>query len=269
MKIKDYKLFLESSQTEKSVKEICEEYRIKNWSINSEGLVDVDGGVYLSVKGLTKIPLKFGNVTGDFDCNDNLLTSLEGSPREVGGSFYCASNQLTSLEGAPENLSGNFYCCDNQLTTLEGSPKEVGGYFNCSSNKLTTLEGGPKEVGGYFNCSDNQLTSLEESPKSVGHDFICSYNKLASLKGGPEVVIGSYYAHNNQVTSFEGFPDDFDEDFSFYGNPVQDILNQFPPNLWVKAIHLINDYDAIWRGEVIPERLEMVREKLGITNENN
>lgn len=38
MKIKDYKLFLESLQTEESVKEICERYGILNWSLNSEGL---------------------------------------------------------------------------------------------------------------------------------------------------------------------------------------------------------------------------------------
>lgn len=47
-------------------------------------------------------------------------------------------------------------------------------------------------------------------------------------------------------------------------NPVGEILEQFPINLSVKAIHLINDYDAIWQGEVIPERLDMVKEKLGL-----
>ena len=37
---------------------------------------------------------------GDFDCSDNLLTSLEGAPKEVGVKFYCSDNQLASLEGA-------------------------------------------------------------------------------------------------------------------------------------------------------------------------
>lgn len=268
MRIKVYKMFLESHQTEESVRKICERYGINNWSINSEGLVDVDDSVDLYYQGLSKLPLKFGKVTGLFNCSENRLTSLEGAPKEVGGYFGCSNNKLTTLEGGPEKVGGSFYCYNNQLITLEGCPKEVVKSFDCSSNKLTSLEGCPKEVKS-FDCSYNQLTSLEGGPYKVGGYFKCYNNQLTSLVGGPQIVIGEYYAQSNKIVSFEGFPDDFDEDFSFYGNPVQDILNQFPPNLWVKAIHLINDYDAIWRGEVIPERLEMVREKLGITNENN
>lgn len=123
MKIKGYKLFMESHQTEESVRRICNKYGIENWSINSDGLVDVDG---------------------------------------------------------------------------------------------------------------------------------------------PEVVLGDYYLRDNKINSFEGFPDDFEGRIDFENNPVQKILDQFPINLRVKAIQLINDYDAIWRGEVVPERLEMVKEKLGI-----
>jgi len=35
---------------------ICEEYGIKNYTINSDGSIDVDGGVDLSWRGLTKLP---------------------------------------------------------------------------------------------------------------------------------------------------------------------------------------------------------------------
>ena len=38
---------------------------------------------------------------GSFDCRNNNLTSLEGSPKIVKGDFYCANNKLTSLEGIP------------------------------------------------------------------------------------------------------------------------------------------------------------------------
>jgi hypothetical protein len=48
----------------------------------------------------------------------------------------------------------------------------------------------------------------------------------------------------------------------FNNNPVQSVLDQFPDHLRVKAIRLIIDYDAIWNGEVIEERLEMVKDKL-------
>lgn len=202
--IKSYKNFLiersDQSDGVESISDICEKYGIDNWSINSEGLVDVYGSVNLHSLSLTKLPLNFGIVTG------------------------------------------TFYCYNNQLTSLEGSPREVGGGFWCSYNELTTLEGAPKKVG----------------------NFDCSYNGLTSLIGGPQVVLGKYYANNNQITSFEGFPDDYEGEVYFTNNPVQKILDQFPEELWIKAIHLINDYDAIWNGEVVEERLEMVKEKLGL-----
>jgi hypothetical protein len=139
------KLFEEYS----SIDKICKKYRIKNYSINTDGTVDVDGDVNLSDKRLKKLPLKFNRVGGDFYCHYNELTTLEGAPKVVGGDFYCSYNQglpwfwlgtLTTLEGSPKEVGGDFYCDNNQLTTLEGSPKEVGGDFICSSNPL------PKEV---------------------------------------------------------------------------------------------------------------------------
>jgi len=261
MKIKSYNLFLESVD---SIKSICKKYGITNYTINSDGSIDVDGDVNLYFKGLTKLPLKFRRVTGYFDCRNNQLNSLEGSPKEVGSHFDCSRNQLTSLEGSPKEVGGNFYCRNNQLTSLEGCPNSVGGDFYCSRNQLTSLEGSPKSVG-YFSCSYNQLTSLEGGPLSVG-SFACSNNQLTNLIGGPEVVLGSYYASRNQITSFEGFPDDFEGEFDFTINPVQDILDQFPDNLRIKAIPLIIDYDAIWNGEIVPERIEMVKDKLGLIN---
>jgi hypothetical protein len=64
------------------------------WSINPDtGFVDVDGCIYMSNMGLNEIPLKFGELTGDFDCSDNKLISLEGAPKLVNGYFYCSYNQ--------------------------------------------------------------------------------------------------------------------------------------------------------------------------------
>jgi hypothetical protein len=165
------KLFEEYS----SIDAICKKYGIKNYTINPDGTVDVDGNVNLF--GLKKLPIKFGKVSGRFDCSYSQLTTLEGSPKEVGGWFNCSYNQLTTLEGAPK-VVGNFDCRNNQLTTLEGAPKVVGGGFNCYNNQLTTLEGAPKEVGGNFYCGSNKLTTLEGSPKVVGDGFDCYNNPL-------------------------------------------------------------------------------------------
>ena len=97
---------------------ICNKYVITNYTINSDGSIDVDGNVDLAGSGLTKLPLKFGNVTGNFYCNNNKLTTLEGSPKEVGGGFYCQFNQLTSLKGGPIKVGGGFDCRNNKLPKL-------------------------------------------------------------------------------------------------------------------------------------------------------
>jgi hypothetical protein len=166
----------EYNNYDNQVAEICKKFGIRNWSIR-DGLVDVDGNVGLWNKGLNKLPLKFGRVSGYFDCNNNNLTSLEGAPKEVGGYFSCGWNNLTTLEGAPKEVGGNFSCRYNKLTTLEGVPKEVGGNFSCSYNKLTTLEGAPKEVGGNFYCRNNNLTTLDHMPNVRG-DIYISNNPL-------------------------------------------------------------------------------------------
>ena len=41
------------------------------------------------------------------------LTSLKGSPKEVGGNFNCSHNNLKSLEYSPKKINGNFYCRNN------------------------------------------------------------------------------------------------------------------------------------------------------------
>jgi hypothetical protein len=152
---------------------ICEKYGIKNYIINDDGTVDVDGDVDLSDKKLTIIPLRFGKVSGNFYCHDNKLTSLEGCPKWVGGYFACSFNQLTSLKGGPEFVGGNFSCCYNKLTSLEGAPKVVGGDFYCYCNKLTTLEGFPKAYGD-FDCHGNPLPQeIIDNPKA----YLKQYNR--------------------------------------------------------------------------------------------
>ena len=133
-----YLKLYEGFQSEEEVSKICKEFGIKNWSINSDGLVDVNGNVDLDDKGLTKIPLKFGYVSGYFLCSDNQLTSLEGSPERVGGNFDCDNNQLTSLEGCPRSVGRNFNCFSNQLTSLEG-PRYIEGKFYCSDNPMENV----------------------------------------------------------------------------------------------------------------------------------
>ena len=138
---------------------ICQKYGITNYTINSDGSIDVNS-VFLYDRGLHELPLKFNKVSGYFNCANNQLESLEGAPKWVGGNFNCANNLLTSLVGSPKWVGGSFDCDNNKLVTLEGAPKRVGTNFYCSNNQLTTLEGAPKSVGTYFNCDKNPLPQL-------------------------------------------------------------------------------------------------------------
>ena len=165
------------SKKDYDIKDLCEFYGIENYTINPDGLVDVDGGVDLNKFTLKKLPFKFGKVTGHFDCSNNNLTSLQGAPTSVGGGFICSNNNLTSLQGAPTSVVGSFFCTENNLTSLQGAPTSVGGSFYCSNNNLTSLQGAPTSVGVFFICSNNNLTSLQGAPTSVGRNFYCKNQK--------------------------------------------------------------------------------------------
>ena len=131
------------------IDKICQKYGIKNYTINDDGLIDVVGNVNLYNQGLTELPLTFNNVSGWFDCGENFLTSLKGSPRWVGGEFYCGENRLTSLEFSPEY---------------------VGGYFNCKNNKLTDNYCIAEIMGNFFTTLDQDGLVLNEYGKSTNYN---------------------------------------------------------------------------------------------------
>ena len=110
--------------------------------------VKVIGDVKLFNLNLTKLPINFTEVSGNFLCEYNQLTTLEGAPKEVGGDYCCSHNQLTSLVGAPRKVGMDFYCSYNELTTLVGAPKYVGMDFYCLNNPLNSTKGKPEFIGG-------------------------------------------------------------------------------------------------------------------------
>lgn len=160
----------------REINKICKRYDINNYTINSDGSIDVNGNVYLYYKGFTKIPLKFNKVSGSFICSNNNLISLEGCPKEVGGEFDCNDNQLTSLEGSPEEIGDDFYCSHNPITTMKGVTKIIKGNFMCS------------------NC---KLESLNFCPEAQYYDF--TYNKIKNFNGFPEFNNSNVDFHGNDV----------------------------------------------------------------------
>ncbi len=103
----------------------CHKYNIFNYKINKDFSITVRGTVNLSNTPITRLPLRFHRVTGDFICYRCQLTTLEGAPKYVGGEFDCRDNQLTSLEHSPIEVKEGFYCEHNPITSLEHLPKGI------------------------------------------------------------------------------------------------------------------------------------------------
>ena len=141
MKLLRYKNFIKESKEDidyisGDIKRKCKKFGIKNYTINEDSTIDVDGNVYLRNKGLTKIPLKFGKVSGYFDCSFNKLISLSGAPLSVGRGFYCFNNQLKSLSGISGRISGGIYCYNNQLRDVKGVKDGWLGEFSVVGNPV-------------------------------------------------------------------------------------------------------------------------------------
>lgn len=155
-----------------------EKMNITNYTINEDLTVDVNSFVYLSNQNLKSIPIQFRVVEGDFDCSQNELTSLLGSPIKVAGDFNCSENKLKTLKHSPKEVGLDFVCLKNELITLNG--------FNCMSIKN-------------FYCSENQLTDLQYGPKIITGVCDYSYNLINTLKYAPELVKNQLRLLGNQI----------------------------------------------------------------------
>ena len=149
---------------------ICKKYGIENYTINNDGSIDVYGDVNLYSKKLTKLPVKFRNVSGRFDCYNNNLTTLEGAPQSVLGSFYCNRNNLTTLEGAPKSVGGNVRCGGNPFDVIRKMFTNSEEFFN-ANNEWEFFAGGNKIRKLRF--KEALLDYDKELPESIpGYEYI-------------------------------------------------------------------------------------------------
>lgn len=145
----------------RKVSKILEELNIENYHINDDLSVDVNGSVNISEENITKIPVQFNFINGDFDCGYNLLSTLKG---------------------VPKNISGNFICCNNNLFDMEYSPEVVGGSCDYSNNNITSLLNSPKNIGTYLNVYKNNLLSLKNNIEELNNIIISDkYNYPINL----------------------------------------------------------------------------------------
>lgn len=163
---------------------ICKKYNIKNYTINSDGTVDVDGDVNLYKKGLTELPLRFGKVTRSLNCASNNLETLEGSPHWVGIDFECRDNRLTSLKGSPQYVGKDFSCSVNRLNTLECGPNVVLGSYWCNDNIIINFKGFPEDFDllSYINFNKNPVNVLlKDIPDDKINKFIYWCNEYDAI----------------------------------------------------------------------------------------
>jgi hypothetical protein len=161
------------------IEDLCERYKLKNYIINSDDTVDVNGDVDLGLGSAKTMPLKFGKVFGKFNCQLNYLTTLEGCPNYVGDGFDCSENYILTLEGCPKYVGNGFSCTKNNLTTLKGIEKcEIIGDFWCYDNPkippenyiyiLTAKIGGNiytgnQEIDNILNTYKNEVKYLHKA----------------------------------------------------------------------------------------------------------
>lgn len=106
----------------------------------------IEGDVVLPKK-TTKLNYANVIVRGAFDCSDTKITSLIGSPKEVGGDFSCMYTEITSLIGVSKHVGGNFSCAScSYLTSLEDCPNYAGGDFDFFDTKITSLQNIHKQI---------------------------------------------------------------------------------------------------------------------------
>jgi len=177
--------YLRLFESFENIDEICKEYGITDYTINSDGSIDVDNYVNLGFKNLTKSPLKFNKVDAWFSCNCNNLTSLEGSPIEVNGSFYCYGNKLESLEFSPRIIRGDFDCRYNNIKTFEYFPSFVKDDFICFSNPIFEVWRLFKDTTKIELLNDFDIFRDEDTDKPV--IFLDRLNDFLEMIGKPTV----------------------------------------------------------------------------------
>lgn len=193
-------------KTKDEIKTWLDAANISNYTIHDTLVVDVNASVRISHMELTSIPIQFGVVEGDFNCSENKLTHLLGSPHIVKKTFDCSLNQLTSLTGAPNEVD-TFICDYNStLQTLEGCTPTVLWDFQCRNNDLISLEGGPKSVGNIYDCTNNKITCLKGLPQTLPHSLYLSNNHLINIDDLPKKIEGIFRCFDNhgkiEINSF-------------------------------------------------------------------
>lgn len=213
-------------KTKEEIKAWLTKMSVTHYTITDDLTVDVDGVVDIYGKKLKEIPIQFGKVSGAFDCSDNELISLKGTPKIIQGSFNCSCNNLTSLEYLSTDPATNilsFNASFNKIKTISNFPEIFNADIDLRNNQLRTLKGISKIIKGELLLKSNLLESLEYFPSFVSETINLSENKLKDLCGLPSIINKSLYLNNNSIESFNGAPDIINGNLSMIKNNISSL----------------------------------------------
>ena len=226
---------MNTEKIHKILKSIVDKDYTCEFKINKNGKVDADGDVYIT-KDVSELPIKFGKVSGNFDCGCINLKTLRGCPEYVDGYFDCSYNNLKSLRYCPRYVGKNFYCDFNEIKSLKYTQKHLYGNLSCSYNNLIDFNNCPESIDGDFDCSNNYLRTFENGPKVIKGDYIFSQNNISQLCGFPE------YFYNSIIP---------------LKNPIHEILKIVPEDKLNKFIKYLIEFDVLRkRNKIVEIRLE-------------
>jgi hypothetical protein len=129
-----------------------ENYTININTTNHEFSVNVNGDVNLAFEGLTYLPVCFDIVSGYFDCSNNKLTSLKGSPVVTGKDFDCSNNQITELNES-KMIEGSLLCTKNPIQISYNIDIKVNNFeheCNQPEYRIEAFRDDYMEVGGFY-----------------------------------------------------------------------------------------------------------------------
>lgn len=162
------------------VESILKELEIFDIStIHHDLSVDVNGdvniGKSISTKKAGRLLINFNQVSGDFNCNYCMLTTLVGSPKSC-RNFTCSGNKLKTLDGAPVRVN-DFSCTNNKGVILKGAPKIINGNCEIINCELPTLKGlEDTEIQGNADFSCNKLKGIIDVKNIIGRISVANNN---------------------------------------------------------------------------------------------
>lgn len=185
---------------------LCLKHGIQNFSINSDGSIDVRGDVNLRAESLDWLPIKFNVVDGFFDVSNNKIYDFHNFPKEVKGDLLVMVNYFTSLEGFDTKVGGSIMFSNNRLQSVKGLPNEIHGSLDLSENSIVFLDGIPNIIHGYLDISSNYIQTLKVFPQQIDGSINVSYNKITTLEGLPKKHDHSVYFNGTNITSLDHLP---------------------------------------------------------------